>query len=91
MQCRLRSTGQALVSVLGHVRLFLTPWTAADWVPLSVGFSRQEYWSGLSFPLPGDLPNPGIQRMSPASSVLAGGFFTKSATWATSIIHQISS
>ena len=76
MQCRLRSTGQALVSVLGHVRLFLTPWTAADWVPLSVGFSRQEYWSGLSFPLSGDPPNRWIKPMSLESPALAGRFFT---------------
>ena len=41
-----------------------------------MGFSRQEYWSGLPFPTPGDLPNPGIEPMSLASSVLAGGFFT---------------
>ena len=52
---------------------FATPWTAARQAPLSVGFSRQEYWSGLPFPSPGDLPNPGIKPMSPA---LAGGFFT---------------
>ena len=44
--------------------------------PLSIGFSRQEYCMGLSFPLPGDLPDPGIQSMSPASLVLAGWFFT---------------
>ena len=43
-------------------------------------FSRQEYWSGLSFPLPGDLPDPGVEPMSPASPALAGGFFTTGAT-----------
>ena len=42
------------------------PWTAAHQAPLSVGFSRQEYWSGLPFPSPGDLPNPGIEHQSPA-------------------------
>ena len=41
-----------------------------------MGFPRQEYWSGLPFPSPGDLPNPGIEHMSPASPALAGGFFT---------------
>ena len=46
--------------------------------PLSMGFSRQEYWSGLPFPSPRDLPNAGIKPWSPA---LAGGFFTNSATW----------
>ena len=45
-------------------------------VPLSVGFPRQEYWDGLSFPIPGDLPYPGIEPVSPASPALAGGFFT---------------
>ena len=43
-----------------------TPWTVAHEVPLSMGFSRQEYWSGLPFPSPGDLPDPGIEPMSPA-------------------------
>ena len=50
-----------------------TPWTVAGQAPLSMGFSRQEYWSGLPFPSPGDLPDPGIDPVSP---VLAGGFFT---------------
>ena len=52
---------------------FVTPWTVALWAPLSMGFSRQEYWSGLPFPSPGDLPNPGTE---PASPALAGGFLT---------------
>ena len=43
-----------------------TPWTVAHQAPLSMGFSRQEYWSGLPFPSPGDLPNPGIEPGSPA-------------------------
>ena len=50
-----------------------TPWTVAHQAPLSMGFSKKEYWSGLPFPPPEDLPNPGIKPMSPA---LAGGFFT---------------
>ena len=54
------------VKSLNHVRLFATPWTVAYQAPLSMGFSRQEYWSGEPFPLPGDLPNPGIQPRSPA-------------------------
>ena len=53
-------------NVLSHVRLFATPWTVAHQAPLSMGFSRQEYWSGLPFPSPGDLPNPGIEPRSPA-------------------------
>ena len=52
---------------------FVTPWTVAYQAPLSTGFPRQEYWSGLPFPSPGDLSDPGIEPMSPA---LAGGFFT---------------
>ena len=49
---------------------------AAHQAPLSMGFSRQEYWSGLPFPPPGDLPIPGMEPGSPASLALAGGFFT---------------
>jgi len=48
-------------------------------------FSRQEYWSELPFPTPGDLPNPGIEPTSRESSVLTGGFFTTSATWEAQI------
>ena len=51
---------------LSRVRLFATPWTVAHQAPLSMGFSGQEYWSGLPFPSPGDLPNPGIEPGSPA-------------------------
>ena len=51
---------------LSHVRLFVTPWTVAPQAPPSMGFSRQEYWSGLPFPSPGDLPNPGIEPGSTA-------------------------
>ena len=54
------------VWLLSRVRLFVTPWTAARQAPLSMGFSRQEYWSGLPFPSPGDLPDPGIKPRSPA-------------------------
>ena len=49
-----------------RVRLFATPWTVAYQAPPSVGFSRKEYWSGLPYPSPGDLPNPGIKPGSPA-------------------------
>ena len=49
------------VKSLSHVRLFVTPWTVAYQASPSMGFSRQEYWSGLTFPSPGDLPNPGIE------------------------------
>ena len=53
----------------------------AHQAPLSMEFSRQAYWSGLPFPSPGDLPDPGIERASLMSPALAGGFFTTSATW----------
>ena len=49
---------------LSHVQLFATPWTVVCQAPLSMGFSRQEYWSGLPYPPPGDLPNPGIEPTS---------------------------
>ena len=55
---------------------FVTPWTIAPQAPLSMGFSRQEYWSGLPFSPPGDLPNTGIKPTSPESPALACGFFT---------------
>ena len=54
------------VKSLSCVRLFATPWTAAHQAPPSVGFFRQEYWNGLPFPSPGDLPDPGIKPRSPA-------------------------
>ena len=54
------------VKSLSRVRLFATPWTMAYHAPLSMGFSRQEYWSGLPFPSPKDTPNPGIEPGSPA-------------------------
>ena len=58
-----------------------TPRTVACQAPLSMEFSRQEYWSGLPFPLPVGLPSPGIESTSLASPALADGFFTTSATW----------
>ena len=64
-----------------HVRLCATPWMVAHQAPLSMGFSRQEYWSGLPFPPPEDLPFPGIEPTSLKSPALAGRFFTTSATW----------
>ena len=59
-----------------------TPWTVTHQASLSMGFSRQEYWSRLPFPSPGDLPDPGIEpSMSPAALALADRFFTTSAAW----------
>ena len=65
---RMQAESQRKVKVksLSRVRLFATPWTVAYQAPPSVGFSRQECWSGLPFPSPGDLPDPGIKPWSPA-------------------------
>ena len=70
-----------MLSYFSCIQLFATLWTVAHQAPLSMGFSRQEYWSGLSFPSPRDLVTPGIEPMSLVSPALAGGFFTTSATW----------
>ena len=72
------------VGMLSHsrcVRLFETPRTVAHQAPLPVGFSRQEYWSGLPCPPPGDLSNLGTELASLRSLASAGRFFTTSATW----------
>ena len=64
------------MSMLSCVQLFVTPRTVAYQAPLSVGFSRQEFWSELPFPSPGDLLNPRIEPASLGSPALADGFFT---------------
>ena len=69
--------------ILSYVWLFATLWTIAHQAPLSMGFARQEYWSRSPFPPPGDLPNPGIEHVSPVSPILAGRFFT---SWAREVI-----
>ena len=58
------------------VRLFVTPWTVARQALPFMGLFRKEYWNGLPFPPPGDLPNAGIEHKALESSALAGGFFT---------------
>ena len=63
--------------LFSHVWLFVTPWTAAHQAPLSTGFSRQEYWTWLPCPPPGNLPDPEIELKSLTSPALAGRFFTK--------------
>ena len=70
-----------MLSCYIRARLFATLWTVAHRAPLSMGFSRQEYWSGLPCTPPGDLPDPRIEPVSLASPALGGGFFTTSATW----------
>ena len=75
--------GACVQSHFSHVRLFVIPQTVAHQAPLSMGFSRQEYWSTLPFPPPGDLLDPGIELVSLTFPALVGGFFTPSATWET--------
>ena len=70
-----------MLNCCSRVQLFGSLWAVACQAPLSMGFSRQEYWSGLSRPPPGDLPNPGIKLMCLKSPALAGVFFTTSTTW----------
>ena len=70
-----------MLSHFSWVQFFATPWTVACQAPLSIGFPRKEYWSGLPCPSPGDLPNPGTELLSLMSPALAGRFFTTSDTW----------
>ena len=70
-----------MLSCFSHARLFVTPWPVARQAPLPMGFSRQEYWSGVPCPPSGDLPDLRIEPMSLTSSALAGRFFTTGATW----------
>ena len=72
---------KCLLSCFSHVHLFIALWTVPRQAPLSMEFSRQEYWNGLPFPSPGDLPDPGTEAASLMSPILAGGFFTSSTTW----------
>ena len=79
-----------MLSLFSRVQLFATLQTIARQAPLSMGFPRQEYWSGFPFPSPGDLPNPGIEPTSLMSSAVAGRFFTIGTTWkAQDILPQI--
>ena len=68
------------------VWFFVTTWTVAHKAPLSVGFSRQEYWSGLLFPFPRDIPNPGIEPAPLKFPALTGGFFTPTVIWAALLL-----
>ena len=70
-----------VLSCFSCIQLFVTPWTVACQALLSMGFSRQEYWSGLPFPSSEDLPDPRIEPRSLMSPALASGFFASSATW----------
>ena len=68
-----------MLCLFSHVQLFVTPWTVALQAPLSIGFFRQEYWSGLPCTSPGKLPDSGVKPNR--THELAGRFFTTSATW----------
>ena len=78
-----------MLSRFSHVQLFVTLWTVAHKSPLSMEFSRQEYWIELLFPLPGDLPDSGIEPVSPESPTLAGRFFTNCATWEARVVKFV--
>ena len=77
-----------VLSHFSHVRLFVTLWTVAHKSPLFIGFSRQEYWSGLPCPPPGNLPDPGIEPSSLTPPALAGRFFPTSSTWEAHKLEQ---
>ena len=73
--------------MLSRVQLFAALWTVACQAPLFLEFSKQEYWSELPLPTPGNLPDPGIKPESLMCPALAGEFFTTSTTWEASLIH----
>ena len=76
-----RGLHECMLSHFSRVQLCVTLWTVALQAPLSMGFFRQEYWSGLPCPPLGDLPDPQIKPASLKSPAMAGGLFTTSATW----------
>ena len=76
MPCPFLTDTVCMLSHFSHVQLFATLQIVAHQAPLSLGFSRQEHWSRLPFPSPGDLPDTGIELVSPTSPLLAGRFFT---------------
>ena len=77
-----------MLSCFGRARLSATPWTVAHQAPLTMGFARQEYWSGLPCPSPGDLPDPRIEPSSLTSPAGAGRFFTTSAARARRVTSE---
>ena len=80
-----------VLSRFSRVRLFATPWTVAHQAPLSMGFTRQEYWSGLPCPSPGHLPDSGINPMTPASPALqmdSNRYTTREAQGAVVFIYK---
>jgi len=83
----LQSCCACVLSHFSQVQLFVTLWTVACQAPLSVGFSRQRYWSGLPCPPPGNLSDPGIELTALTFPTLAGRFSTTSATWEVLCYH----
>ena len=81
-------TKRGCCAVLSHVWLLATPWTVAYQALLSMEFSRQEHWSGLPFPIPGDLPDPRMKPVFLVFSTLAGRFFTSVPPWKTTVPHR---
>ena len=77
------------LSCFSHLRLFMTLQTVAYQAPWSLGFSRQEYWSALPCPPPGDFPDSGIKPVSLRSPTLAGRIFTTSATWNCGLLSNV--
>ena len=77
-----------MLSSFSLVWLVETLWTVAHQAPPSMGFSRQEYWSGLPWPPPGDLPDPGMEPMSASISYIAGRFFTHWASWESQVSDE---
>ena len=75
-----------VLSCFSHVQLFVIPWTVAFQAPLFMEFSRENYWSRLPFPTPGDLRDPGIKPTSLTSPASARGFFTTNATWEATLV-----
>ena len=86
---RIAATCTCVLNHFSRVWLFMTLWTVACQAPLSMRFSRQEYWSGLPCPPAGDLPDPGIEPMSPNVSCTAGKCFTHWTTWVAQAIAYL--
>ena len=78
-----------VLSHFSNAWLFVILWAVACQAPLSMGFSRQECWSGLPCPPPGDLPGPRIEHLCFMSPALTGGFFTTRATWEALIVNHL--
>ena len=87
MHVRTMQDTACVLSRSSHVGLFVTLWTVDLQAPQSMGFFRQDYWSGLPCLPPGNLPNPGSETASLTSPALAGGFFITSATWEAHVGH----